>query len=53
MLDEHRLLKDAGYMEEKLAGSFIADCEEIQRLLTASIKTAKANLKKAEGNDRG
>lgn len=45
-----RLLKDAGYIEEKLAESFLIDCEEIQRLLTASIKTAKANLKKAAGN---
>lgn len=42
-----RLLKDAGYVDEKLAESFLIDCEEIQRLLTASIKTAKSNLKKA------
>lgn len=41
------LLKDSGYIEEKLAVSFLADCEEIQRLLAASIKTAKSNLKKA------
>ena len=41
-----RLLKDAGYIEEKHAESFLTDCEEIQRLLTASIKTAKSNLKK-------
>ena len=45
-----RLLKDSGYIEEKLADSFIKDCEEIQRLLTASIKTAKSNLKKAASN---
>ncbi|HMM79687.1 MAG TPA: four helix bundle protein [Pyrinomonadaceae bacterium] len=42
-----RLLKDSGYIEEKLAESFLADCEEIQRLLAASIKTAKSNLGKA------
>lgn len=45
-----RLLKDAGYIEEKLAESFLTDCKEIQRLLTASIKTAKSNLKKAVEN---
>ncbi len=45
-----RLLKDAGYIEEKLAESFLSDCEEIQRLLAASIKTAKRNLKGAAGN---
>ena len=45
-----RLLKDAGYIEEKLAESFLTDCDEIQRLLAASIKTAKSNLKKAAGN---
>lgn len=45
-----RLLKDTGYIEEKLAESFITDCDEIQRMLTASIKTAKSNLMKAAGN---
>lgn len=40
-----RLLRDAGYIEEKLAISFLADCEELQRMLAASIKTAKSNLK--------
>jgi four helix bundle protein len=45
-----RLLKDSGYIEEKLADSFLQDCEEMQRLLTASIKTAKKNLKVAAGN---
>lgn len=44
-----RLLKDAEYIDGKLAESFLSDCEEIQRLLTASIKTAKSNLKKAAG----
>jgi len=45
-----RLLKDAGYIDEKLAESFLIDCEEIQRLLAASIKTAKRNLKEAAAN---
>ena len=45
-----RLLKDSGYLDEELAGSLLRDCEEIQRLLTASIKTAKSNLKKAAMN---
>ena len=47
-----RLLKDSGYIEEKLAGSFLADCEELQRLLTASIKTAKSNLEKSRAIER-
>jgi hypothetical protein len=29
---------------QKLAESFLMNCEELQRLLTASIKTAKSNL---------
>ncbi len=41
-----RLLRDSGYLNESLAGSLLTDCEEIQRLLTASIKTAKSNLKR-------
>jgi len=40
-----RLLRESGYLNPKLAESLLADCEEIQRLLAASIKTAKANLK--------
>ena len=39
-----RLLRDSDYINEKLAASIINDCEEIQKLLTASIKTAKSNL---------
>jgi len=39
-----RLLKDSGYLEARLAASLVGDCEEIQRLLAASIKTAKSNL---------
>jgi four helix bundle protein len=40
-----RLLRDSDYLSYKLADSLLKDCEELQRLLTASIKTAKANLK--------
>ncbi len=39
-----RLLRDSDYLKDKLAESLLEDCEEIQKLLTASIKTAKSNL---------
>ena len=39
-----RLLRDSSYLNEKLASSLLADCDELQRLLAASIKTAKSNL---------
>jgi four helix bundle protein len=42
-----RLLRDSNYLSEKLSISLLNDCEEIQRLLTASIKTSKSNLNKA------
>ena len=45
-----RLLKESGYLEERLAISLLRDCDELQRMLAASIKTAKSNLKKAAGN---
>lgn len=41
-----RLLRDSDYIKAKLADSLLADCEEAQRLLTSSIKTAKSNLEK-------
>lgn len=41
-----RLLQKSDYLNEELAISLISDCEEIQRMLTASIKTAKVNLEK-------
>lgn len=41
-----RLLLDSELMTEKLADSMLNDCSEIQKLLTASIKTAKGNLVK-------
>lgn len=37
------LLRDAGYITEKQAESLLTDCRELQKLLTTSIKTAKAN----------
>ena len=39
-----RLLKESDILEPKLATSFIEDCEELQWLLAASIKTAKRNI---------
>ncbi|MEP6844761.1 MAG: four helix bundle protein [Panacibacter sp.] len=35
------ILKDTGYIEEKLFMSLSSDCKELLRLLIASIKTAK------------
>lgn len=39
-----RLLRDSNYLTEKQADSMINDCEELQKLITSSIKTAKSNL---------
>jgi len=36
-----RLLRDSEILETKLAQSLLEDCEEVQRMLTASIKTSK------------
>ena len=41
-----RLLRDSGLLSPKLAESLLIDCSEIQKLITASIKTAKRNLAK-------
>ena len=38
-----KLLRDSEYITEKQAESLLSDCRELQKLLTASIKTAKAN----------
>ena len=38
-----RLLKDGDILQSKLAESLLADCVELQRMLAASIKTAKRN----------
>ena len=36
-----RLLRDSEILEEKIADSLLADCDELQRILVSSIKTAK------------
>ena len=38
-----RLLRDGKILEEKIASSLLSDCEELQRMLTASIRTIKKN----------
>ena len=37
------LLRDSGYLTQAQAESLLSDCAELQRMLIASIKTAKAN----------
>ncbi len=41
-----RLLRDSEILTSKLADSLLTDCSELQKLITASIKTAKQNLAK-------
>ena len=41
-----RILRDTDFLNEKPADSLLTDCEEIQKLITSSIKTAKTNLQK-------
>jgi four helix bundle protein len=41
-----RILRDSDYLKPKLAESMLVDCEELQKLLTSSIKTAKFNINK-------
>ena len=41
-----RILRDSDFLTDKLANSLLIDCEEIQKLITTSIKTAKTNLQK-------
>jgi four helix bundle protein len=38
-----RILRDTGYLNEKEAESILEDCRELEKMLTASIKTAKDN----------
>lgn len=38
-----RLLRDSDFLTAKQSESLLNDCEEIQKMLTASIKTAKAS----------
>src|SRR5262245_19711856 len=37
------LLRDSEYIKNKHAESLLSDCDELMKLLTASIKTAKSN----------
>lgn len=39
-----RLLRDSDLLSRKLADSLLTDCSEVQKMITASIKTAKRNL---------
>lgn len=41
-----KLLRDSDFLTEIFANSLLTDCEEIQKLITTSIKTAKKNLQK-------
>jgi four helix bundle protein len=41
-----RLLKESDFIKANLADSLLGDCSELQRLLAASVKTAKQNLEK-------
>jgi len=36
-----RLLRDSEILEDKIANSLLVDCEEVQKMLTSSIKTSK------------
>ncbi|MGV3529056.1 MAG: four helix bundle protein [Flavisolibacter sp.] len=38
-----RLLRDASLLEPKLAASFLADAEELKKILAAILKTAKSS----------
>ena len=40
------LLRDSEYLEVKFSDSLIIDCCELQKILTASIKTAKKSLER-------
>lgn len=44
-----RLLKEGSYIKQNLAESMLSDCDELQRMLAASVKTAKGNLEKERG----
>ncbi len=41
-----RILRDTNYLDTHKSETLIANCEELLKLLTASIKSAKQNLKK-------
>ena len=38
------LLRDSQYITVEQANSLLADCSELQKILTSSLKTAKSNL---------
>lgn len=38
-----RLLRDTDHLESKMASSLLADCDELLRILSATLLTAKAN----------
>ena len=38
-----RLLRDADYLDKQIAMDLIKDCEEIQKIITAILKTSKKN----------
>ncbi len=40
-----RLLRDSGILSPDQARSLLEDCEELQKMLVASIKTKKANMR--------
>ena len=40
-----RLLRDSGYMNKENAIQLLSDCEEIQKIITAILKTSKSNIK--------
>lgn len=40
-----RLLRDSDLLEAKIADSILNDCDELQKILIASIKTAKLRNK--------
>ena len=41
-----RLLKESDFIKPNLADSLLSDCDQLQRLLAASVKTARQNLEK-------
>lgn len=40
-----RLLRDADYLEKQIATKLLKDCEEIQKIITAILKTVKNNFR--------
>ncbi|MBA2620159.1 MAG: four helix bundle protein [Acidobacteria bacterium] len=46
-----KLLRDSSYLKPKLAESLLNCCEEIQKLLTASIKTESIKTEKSNLNN--